>query len=429
MINLPEAYDGYTLFSPIYSNVTYLIDNSGEIIFEWDAKNLPGKMAYLLDNTNLLRTEIFPDFYQEQYFHYGGSGGKLKEFTLDGEVVWEFTYSNKTHLQHHDLEVMPNGNILLIAWEKKTKEEAISAGRNPELISENESEIWPDHLVEIKPIRPNGGEVVWEWHLWDHVIQDFDPTKENYGVVKDHPELVDINYVWEYSLHGNMADWVHLNSVDFNEELDQIIMSSPSFNEVWIIDHSTTSDEAATHTGGKSGKGGDLLYRWGNPRTYRAGDLFDQKLFMQHDVQWIDSGLPGEGNILIYNNGWRRLDENYSSVIEFSIPTKGGEYFLDASGTYGPKDLVWEYFAKNKSSFYSPKISSAQRLPNGNTLIDVGDFGVFFEVTPDKKVVWKYINPYTQLGKTKQGDEISSNKYSQHNAVFMIKKYPLSFFE
>ena len=80
-------------------------------------------------------------------------------------------------------------------------------------------------------------------------------------------------------------------------DLDQIIFSVHNFSRFWIIDHSTSTAEAAGHKGGKSGKGGDILYRWGNPRGYAAGTKKDQTLFAQHNVHWIRKGLPGRGVI------------------------------------------------------------------------------------------------------------------------------------
>ena len=71
-----------------------------------------------------------------------------------------------------------------------SREEALAVGRNPERLQE---EMWPDCILEIEPIRPVGGKVVWEWHLWDHLIQDRDPELKNHGVVDEHPELVDVN--------------------------------------------------------------------------------------------------------------------------------------------------------------------------------------------------------------------------------------------
>ena len=189
-------------------------------------------------------------------------------------------------------------------------------------------------------------------------------------------------------------DWTHVNAVDYNAELDQIVISVHEFSEFWIIDHGTTTAEAAGHTGGRRGKGGDLLYRWGNPRVYRAGTKADQTLFAQHNAQWIPRGLPGAGHLLVFNNGGHRPDGNYSSVDELVPPVDGqGRYVLEPGKAYGPKKPVWSYSAPKKSDFYAFFISGAHRLPNGDTMICSGPNGTLFEVTPDKEIVWKYVNP------------------------------------
>jgi len=259
-------------------------------------------------------------------------------------------------------------------------------GRNPNTLPFGE--IWPDHLIEVAPNGSSGGSIVWEWHVWDHLIQDFDPTKENYGLVKDHPELIDINYGGKV-----LADWTHTNSVDYNPTYDQILLSVSSFDEIWVIDHSTTTQEAAGHTGGRYGKGGDLLYRWGNPLTYRMGSENDKMLFNQHDAEWINPGFPGGGNILLFNNGVDRPGEDYSSIEEIIPPiTSNGSYTRTADSPYGPTESNWNYTAENPTDFFAINLGSAQRLPNGNTLICQGPQGLFFEVTAEKEVVWQYTN-------------------------------------
>jgi len=221
--------------------------------------------------------------------------------------------------------------------ETKTRAEAIAAGRNPDYVSN--TGFIPDHIIEVQPTGPTSGDIVWEWHVWDHLIQDYDSSKANYGVVADHPELVDINY-----RTSSIGDWMHTNSIDYHEEFDQILLSVCYFDEIWVIDHSTTTAEAASHSGGRNGKGGDLLFRWGNPETYRAGSTSDKKLFNQHDATWIDKGYPGAGNILVFNNGVGRQINSYSTVDEIVPPVNdNGIYYLEPGSSYGPENLIWSY--------------------------------------------------------------------------------------
>lgn len=429
ILSRPEACRGYTLFSPIMSNMTYLVDMDGRVIRTWKSEYEPGQSVFLLENGHLLRTGSMA--FHNRTFHGGGAGGRVQEFTWDGQLVWDFEYSNDRHLLHHDIRRMPNGNILMIAWERKTANEVIAAGRRPK--SQGTGELWPDCVIEVKPTGKTTGDIVWEWHVWDHLIQDHDRTKKNYGDVKTHPELIDVNYtpgqmdqlskeeIENLKALGYMtgpdngrpggsdgpmggpgggppgmdADWNHTNSIDYNAQLDQILLSVHEFSEIWVIDHSTTTVEAAGHTGGKSGKGGDLLYRWGNPSAYRAGTTADRRLFAQHDARWIPEGLPGEGHILVFNNGRHRPDGDYSSVVEIVPPAdRLGHYTRKSGMAFGPTGPCWEYVASpKKNDFFSGHISGAHRLPNGNTFICSGANGTFFEVTPAKEIVWKYVNP------------------------------------
>lgn len=416
----PRAFQGYNLIAPMASSRTFLFDMAGRMVRTWESDCSPALCARLFDDGHVLRGGCLG--IEAQVFGPGpGAGGRVQEFTWDGDLVWDFHFYNAKQLPHHDLARLPNGNVVLIVWDRKTIEEAAAAGRRPELTAG--SHFLADSLVEIKPTGKTTGEVVWEWHLWDHLVQDFDSTKANYGNVAQHPELVDINYA-DDPLSGvtaskdgadqlesvgyigagassgtrprASAELTHINSVDYNAALDQLMLSVRNFSELWIIDHSTTSREAAGRTGGTNGKGGDLLYRWGNPRAYRAGRKNDQKLFAQHNAHWISNGLPGEGHVLVFNNGVDRPDGNYSSVDELVLPADGrGTYTRKPGAPYEPEDPIWIYTAPNKPDFYSFIISGAQRLANGNTLICSGASGTIFEVTPEKDVVWKYVSPIT----------------------------------
>ena len=420
-LNSPGSFDGYTLFAPLNYTTAYLINNEGRLIHFWEGDYTPGNSVYLLENGHLLRTCNVGN----QIFTAGGTGGRIQEVDWDGSLIWDFQFSSDRFCQHHDVEMLPNGNVLLIAWEHKTKDRAILAGRNPALVSEDG--LWVDHIIEIQPNGVSGGDVVWRWHVWDHLIQEFDENRDNYGVVADHPELIDINYVQDM-IHAQNPDWNHTNGIDYNEALDQIIISLREFSEFWIIDHSTTTEEAAGHTGGNSGKGGDLLYRWGNPQVYGAGSESDRRLFFQHDAQWIPSGYPGEGNILVFNNGEDRPDGNYSSVDEVILPVdEYGQYSLTPGSAFGPEEAIWSYTAKNPKAFFADHISGAHRLPNGNSLICDGPHGVFLEVTSGKEPVWRYVNPVTGQGPLMQGDPIPGGQNAQENQVFRTYRYALDY--
>ena len=373
------VFGGYMLLAPLRSNITYLIDTDESVAHTWTSDYTPGNSAYLLEDGTLLRTGKISN--GNRFADTGGVGGVVERFDWDGSVNWSYSLATDEECLHHDVEFLPNGNILMIAWEHKTSGEAVAAGRDFSLLADGE--LWPDKIIEVDPSTNN---IVWEWHVWDHLIQDYDIAKSNYGTIDEHPELIDLNYVG--SSRG-VADWNHTNSIDYNEDFDQIILSVHGFDEFWVIDHSTTTAEAASHYGGTYGKGGDILYRWGNPETY--GVLGDHVFYGQHDAQWISSGSPGSGNILVFNNGQNRPQGNYSTVEEI-VPdvNPDGSYPLTIGQASGPLSQEWIYMAPNHTDFYAQNISGAQRLPNGNTLICEGANGYVFEVTNDGTVVWTY---------------------------------------
>ncbi len=401
-----KSYNGYTLFSPIPSDSTFLIDNDGNLVHVWDSPYRPAQSVMLMPNGNILRPAIIQS---GNLFSAGGAGGRVEEYDWNGNLTWSFDYYSSNHCSHHDVEYLPNGDILMIAWENINYDSAIAAGKNPAYI---DTSVWSDEIIEVKPTGSSGGDIVWQWHAWDHLIQDYDSTKENYGDVAAHPELINVNY------GAHNEDWLHVNSVRYNPQRDEILLSAHNFSEIWIIDHSTTTAQAAGHTGGNDGKGGDLVYRWGNPQAYNKGTASDEKLFEQHDARWIDPGLQGAGDIMIFNNGDGRPNGNYSSVDEITPPIDStGKYYIDTSGTYGPATLSWSYVAHPPTSFFAKNISGEDRLPNGNTLICEGTAGRFFEVDVSGNIVWEYINPVTRFRILTQGDQPS------FNLVFKIYRY------
>ena len=153
-----------------------------------------------------------------------------------------------------------------------------------------------------------------------------------------------------------------------------------------------------------------MLYRWGNPRAYGHGTTADQRLFWQHHTHWIAPGLPGAGNILVFNNGAEAAEDqyrSYSSIEEIAPPVDGYGYRRNPAEPYPPAEPVWSYTAENPTDFFSRIMGSAQRLPNGNTLICDSTSGNLFQVTTDGKQVWSYVYPMDGDTPLKQGDEPS----------------------
>ncbi|MBT8232181.1 MAG: aryl-sulfate sulfotransferase [Bacteroidia bacterium] len=404
-LNTDTSQDGYTLIAPSISTKTFLIDNCGRLVNQWESQFRPGAVAYLLETGQLLRTGSVSGS-----FSGGGRGGMIELFDWDGELEWSYRFADENQHQHHDVEYLPNGNILVLAWEKIESDDAKTKGIQRNL---GNNGIWPDKVVEIKPIGIDSAEIVWEWRIWDHLIQDVDSTLSTYGVISDHPELINMNL--DFSGFGNSPDWNHCNAIDYNPELDQIIINSRNFNEFWIIDHSTTTEEAASHSGGRYGKGGDILYRWGNPVNYNRGSVVDQKLSGQHDAHWIEYGSD-KGKIIIFNNA---TDRNYSAidVVDTQVD-ENGFYEILPGLPFGPAEVDWSYSRVSGGlDFNAGRVSGASRLPNGNTIICNGEAGRIWEIDENKNTVWDYQNPVSSTQLT-QGDNPGGT------ALFRAYKYP-----
>ena len=412
LVNTEAAYEGYTLFSPMDTPSVYLMDNEGRIIHTWEIEGESGVAeAHLLNNGHLVvvtaprRNPPTP-----VYIHFGG----IREYTWDNAFVWEYYFDGAQTHQHHAIDILPNGNILAIAWNKRTADKAAAMGLKPAFsaILKNRS-----LLVEIiVEINPSTREIVWRWDPWDHLAQDFDADLPNYGPIAQHPQRIDLNYQPPMLSESKRVvnDWMHANAVHYHPEWDQIVISVREFNELWIIDRSLSTAEAA-------GPAGDLLWRWGNPAAYQQGDpVDDRQLFLQHDVQWIEEGLPGAGNILIFNNQNIGADgKKHSSALELKPPLRpDGSYDWEQEA-----EIVWSYAA---DGFYSHTRSGVQRLPNGNTLITEGDRGRLIEVSADGEVVWEFVNPATRRGIAKQGDPPNPQGIGarERNELFRVRKYP-----
>ncbi len=425
ILNTGSAYPGYTLMSPMHSTNTYLLNNAGQYVHKWNNTGEPGRSSYLLENGHLIRSCAIMSGGPSTG---GGEGGRIEEKDWLGNLVWAIDYYGTNYIQHHDFKVLPNGNVVLLVAEKKSYAEVIAAGFNPGLLQPSiasDGYMLLDGLVEVQPTRPYGGTVVWEWHIWDHMIQDYSAGKDNYGVVATHPELIDAN-----GTGGNVQQfWNHMNGIDYNAQLDQIMLSIRNNSEVFVIDHQLTTAQAAGHTGGRYGKGGDILYRWGYAQQYDRGATSPRMLYQQHHTHWIPTNCPGAGHILIFNNGIGRINA-YSTVDEIVPPVdSSGNYTIAAGAAYGPGTSCWTYIANPPTNFYSAEISGSQRLPNGNTLICEGVKGNLFEVTTNGVTVWQYICPETTAALA-QGSAIpvdSGHAGQYMNAVFRVTRYPTNY--
>lgn len=426
------AAEGYTLYGPLNGKTIYLVDLDGEVRHRWATDSAPGQWSYLADDGSLWRCGRED---QDPKFRGGGIGGRVQRLAPDGSVLWSMDFADDDRCQHHDIEPLPNGNLLVIQWERKSAEEAIAAGRDPNHVGA--AGLWSDAVLEIEPTEPTGGKVVWEWHAWDHLVQDFDPDKANYGSVRDHPELIDINFDHRDSVPltaeeireqeqleaqlralgyiggdeeeaepedadaetrrrsrlDRSGDWLHTNGVSYHPGLDLIALSTPECSELWVIDHSTSSQEATGSRGGGRQRGGDLLWRWGNPKVYGAGSEEDRKLFYQHEPTWL-GGTDGDPlRLLCFNNGGDGSRPGFSSVDELVLPFDPEKGFLrEGMDPFGPREPAWNY--RDPEGFFSAFISGAQRLPNGNTLICSGVPGRIFEVTHGGEIVWDYRSPH-----------------------------------
>lgn len=351
--------DNYVLVNDATSNSAYLMDKRSEKLydFELNDKRIGNDVQLLPDGRLLAMLEA-----DDPKIKIGGFGGLIQVLENDGSVLWSYEYSSEDYIAHHDAELLPNGNIIFQIWERKKAEEALDAGYTLEV------DVFPDGIIEV---NPDNDEIVWEWRAWNHLIQEHDATKSNFGVIADNPQLININYITD-----EKGDIMHANGIAYDANKDVIYLSANFFSEVWVIDHSTTTEEAASNTGGNYGKGGNLLYRFGNPGAYN-----NQNGPVRFDHNHYPNLLSGEdeGKMLIFANG---MSIGRSTVYELQLPSS---FELEPNADNEP-EVLWSF---TNDSLFSGKVSGAVKLPNGNRLITEGDSG-YWEVTEEGTVVWRF---------------------------------------
>ena len=406
---------GYVLLS--VAKMVYLLDSDGRVAHSWTSKRTVF-VAYLFKNGDLLRDGN--ELALAPQFKAGGAAGYVERVTWDNEPVWSWSALPRfKYLSHHDLQPLPNGNVLVLVWERKTKEEAVAAGRHPELIPDGE--VWNNLVVEIAPKGKQAVEV-WRWSQWDHLCQAHDPEKDNY--VKDisaWPNRLDINYcppggkakcrggglkagdhnattlaVFDSVGKTGERDWIHANAVSYSKKgkknCDGLVVVSYNVPcEVIILAHRVRPGQGAGHQTG-------ILYRFGNPLvSQRPPDRHLQTLFVQHSTAVCDD--DEDRNLLrlvLFNNG-RAPDRMWSTVDEYAIDmtsTTSIPNARDTSETW-THEKTWSFGrpAGHLGSFYSHHSSGVRKLENGNVLVTLGPQGIVFEVTREGKEVWRYISP------------------------------------
>lgn len=401
IINTAGVFDGYTLFTPRHYNTTYLIDNNGELVHSW-ASEYRVEHAELLENGLLMRgVETVTEFYDGLPMIHE----RIEMVDADGTVVWFYEYVSETAVLHHDFIMMPNGNLLLSAYDVITRSEAVANGREPDTLR---TDVLADSLLEIKPDYENGGgEIVWEWHVIDHIVQDFNEDKQNYGVISENPHLFDFNYFRENRIGGVSRDWNHVSGIDYNEELDLIVLCFHINDEIIVIDHSTTTYEASGSSGGTYGIGGDILYRFGNTLAYDTGKYIYKHFSALHDVTWISNN-----EIMVINNNY---GGEQSTLEIITIPTD-----FDTSKS-AEVEVIYDDFQTNN-------MGGGQILPNGNTMVYESVKGSILEINAEKEVVWQYIIPVCADGPMTQGQEIpASNAGDLYNEYFTAYRYSEDF--
>jgi len=394
-----KAYNGYTLFQPRQTHPSvaniYLIDMAGSVVHTWPS----GQNPKLMEDGHILARFVEMDWDGKEVF--SGRGAHHDTWKIYNKKLKEYTYIGLTREQDYT-----------------TRENIIAAGGDP---SRDYTGAYCDGLIEID----KNAKEIWRWRFLDHCIQARDPKAPNYvgkgKTIADYPGKLNIDWVTEETrvsgdgTPGVINDWQHTNGMDYNEKLGHVAINARHWSEFYIVDHLATfvPNDLEKSIELAASDAGDFIYRFGNPSAYQQGkpqgvkDEGDQQMYGCHNIEWIDDGLPGAGNMTIYDNGCYNPMGGMSSLIEINP-------YLDANGKntgryVNPPDagydrdnrsnqVVWHFESFNGKNFYSFNVSSAQRLPNGNTLACAGAEAHIFEVTREGEVVWEYINPLSGAG-------------------------------
>lgn len=424
VIDADGPTEGYVLYSTYRGTSTVLIDEKGKLYNRWvdpDGYGSGGAEYINKVTGNLVRLVFGPG---SNFNGGGGPAGIIREYDWkncrggvgtefpDREkcIVWEYVEDNNKTRSHHDMELLENGDILVLARTLRTCDEAEAAGYTDDCpVSRGPSGYWAETIYRLRPnYKKGGGKIVAVWDIWDHLGEG--PSK--WDINQAPPAL---NY----------------NAIDVDEDLGLIVLSSNNRNEVHVIELFDSTKTAKGSKGGKYGKGGDYLYRFGNPQQYGNFGPGDQITFFTHGVSWIlpnefgwdlknhakasgdDEALARVERILLFNNQvGAGFPLGESSINEVEPPRiENGKFIFPVDGIYGPDRFAWTLmssdcqdncnFLRSASdvteqavvNFSSAFLSNAQRLYDLRTRILAGDAGEIFELDRYNDLVFHYRNP------------------------------------
>lgn len=366
-----QKWPGQVLFhNGTTSSTIKLVDTAGVTQKSWTVAGGPGYSTYLMPGGKICKTTR-----TTTSITGGGVHGKSQIIDWAGNIIWDWTYSTTSEVIHHDHCPLPNGNILFICYDQISSAACAALGRTAA------GNVKFEKIIEVKPTGLNTGTIVWEWRFRDHLIQTSDVNKPNYTTSPvNNPQRFNINYS-----SGNLgSDFIHMNGIDYNPELDQITFSSHFLHEWFIIDHSTTTAEAATSSGGISGKGGDFLYRWGNPANYGATGT--KNFNVLHDAHWVKKNCPRAGSIVAINNGGQTTPIT-RSTIDWAKPTLNGFLYNYTVGQAMPPST---FDKRLITGGYTSNMGNSEQFPNGNTMVCLATSGTLYEYDSMSNLLWTY---------------------------------------
>jgi hypothetical protein len=386
-----RAYNSYVLFAG-GDDVTRLVDLTGKVVREWKYTGQPvsfidpalvegarGHIFVTLESEEGRGTDLTPGRAQTRVRKTVG------EVDWDGKPVWSFGSAAPGGVarQHHDITRLPNGNTLLLA----NISYPLPGFAAPQVLDDVAYEANPD------------GDIVWTWAASDHL--------DEIGFTADELKLIKGSKNPDY-LHVNDLKPVGPNhwhdEGDARFAPDNLIFDSRNGNFIAIVDRKTRKIvwTLGPHFPPVSEDGTTTSRKVPRPVDQISG---------QHDAQIIPKGLPGAGNLLVFDN------QGEAGYPRASVTYTGGSRVLEIDPV--TKQIVWQYTGASSGNpgwtFRSTHISNARRLPNGNTFIDEGQIGRFFQVTPEGEIVWEYLNPYPRRGKDAQTGRPTLN-YSVYRA-------------